>query len=211
MEIHPPIGSIHSSKEFMLHLLTITVGVLIALGLESVVEHRHNRHLVSEASSNLEKEIRHNREGLKEVIRHMEQSQGQLKAILDVVRKVEADRDAKTGEPPLDVTITSLRSTAWSTAAGSGALGHMDYEKLEHYTGIYELQKEFMIVQQKAVDSMLELESWGVLLHGDHKRISDEQCVEAERAVGRSLAATGTALHVGKVLDAEYAGFLGGK
>lgn len=37
MEVHPPHKPIHSVKEFMVHLLAITIGLLIALGLEASV------------------------------------------------------------------------------------------------------------------------------------------------------------------------------
>jgi hypothetical protein len=211
MEIHPPSGPIHSFKDFLLHLLTITIGVLIALGLDGFVERRHHKHLVHEATSNLTMEIRKNREALESGIKRMEITQAQLLAALGAVRKLLSDRGANTGDLSMSVSIIALRSTAWSTAAGTGALGHMKYGDLERYTRIYDLQQQFMAVHQRALDSMLELESWGVLLQGDRKRVSDAQGVDAERAVGRALAATRTAEDVGKALDAGYAGFLGGK
>jgi len=38
MDVHPVHGSIHSVRDFFRHLLTITIGILIALGLEGIVE-----------------------------------------------------------------------------------------------------------------------------------------------------------------------------
>jgi hypothetical protein len=38
VEIHPPHGSIHSFKDFVVQLATITAGVLIALSFEGVLE-----------------------------------------------------------------------------------------------------------------------------------------------------------------------------
>jgi hypothetical protein len=49
MGIHPPEGPIHSIKDFLLALTTITAGVLIALSLEGFIEWNHNRRLVREA------------------------------------------------------------------------------------------------------------------------------------------------------------------
>ncbi len=45
MDVHAPHKPIHSIKEFLVHLLAITIGLLIALGLESSVEWVHHRHL----------------------------------------------------------------------------------------------------------------------------------------------------------------------
>lgn len=53
MEVHPPHSPIHSVKEFMVHLLAITIGLLIALGLEASVEWLHHRSLVREARENM--------------------------------------------------------------------------------------------------------------------------------------------------------------
>ena len=58
---------------------------------------------------------------------------------------------------------------------------------------------------------MRELESYGPLLQGSYRRISDEQGIDAERAVGWAQAATRIAQDVGKARGAEYGAFLGGK
>ncbi|MEI6466236.1 MAG: hypothetical protein WCQ89_16035 [Verrucomicrobiota bacterium] len=50
-EVHPPGGSVHTWKDFLVHIVTITVGLLIAVGIEQTVEyfhHRHQRHLLEE-------------------------------------------------------------------------------------------------------------------------------------------------------------------
>ena len=39
LDVHPPHEKMHGFKDFLLHLLTITIGLLIALGLEGCVEH----------------------------------------------------------------------------------------------------------------------------------------------------------------------------
>jgi hypothetical protein len=62
MEIHAPEGPIHSVRHFLIHLLTITVGILIALSLEGLNEWRHHRNLVHEAQSNLANELHDNLE-----------------------------------------------------------------------------------------------------------------------------------------------------
>ena len=38
MEIHAPIGKVVSIKEFATHILIVTIGILIALGLEGIRE-----------------------------------------------------------------------------------------------------------------------------------------------------------------------------
>ncbi len=38
LDVHPPHQPVHGWRDFLIHLLTITVGLLIALGLEAVAE-----------------------------------------------------------------------------------------------------------------------------------------------------------------------------
>jgi hypothetical protein len=60
MDVHPPHQPIRSWKDFLLHLLTITIGLFIALTLEASIESIHHRHLVREAHRNLRQEIQAN-------------------------------------------------------------------------------------------------------------------------------------------------------
>jgi hypothetical protein len=84
MEIHPPTKPIRSVKEFLLHLLTITIGVSIALSLDGIVEARHHRRLLHEARASLQMEIRANRDGLESAMKDVAITQEQLKKILSV-------------------------------------------------------------------------------------------------------------------------------
>ena len=53
LDVHAPHDKMHGFKDFLLHLATITIGLLIALSLEGCVEWRHHRHLVQEAEEGL--------------------------------------------------------------------------------------------------------------------------------------------------------------
>jgi hypothetical protein len=54
MEIHPPHQAIQSWREFLLHMTTIVLGILIAIGLEQAVGWVHHR----QERSQLQKELR---------------------------------------------------------------------------------------------------------------------------------------------------------
>src|ERR1017187_917972 len=68
LDIHLPHKSIRGFSEFLLHLFTITVGLLIAVQIESFVEWRHHLHLAEEARMALRVEIENN---LKELKKHL--------------------------------------------------------------------------------------------------------------------------------------------
>ena len=60
MEVHPPHHAIGSWREFFVHMATIVLGLLIALGLEQVAEGLHNRHLRHELQENMRAEAERN-------------------------------------------------------------------------------------------------------------------------------------------------------
>ena len=51
LDVHPPEHGIYGVRDFFLHLLTISVGLLIALGLEASVEAIHHRHERNESQA----------------------------------------------------------------------------------------------------------------------------------------------------------------
>jgi hypothetical protein len=69
LDVHPPHHPAHTWRDFFIHIATITVGLLIAIGLEQMVEAIHHRHqrrqlhedLVAEAETNrqvIERDLR---------------------------------------------------------------------------------------------------------------------------------------------------------
>ncbi len=60
MDVHPPDHPIHTWKDFFIHIATIVVGLLIAVGLEQTVELFHHRHQVAETREALHVEREQN-------------------------------------------------------------------------------------------------------------------------------------------------------
>jgi len=61
LDVHLPHKSLHGWRDFFVHLATITIGLLIALGLKSTAEWMHHRHEVSETHEALQRELQVNR------------------------------------------------------------------------------------------------------------------------------------------------------
>lgn len=56
MEVHPPEHGIHTWRDFFVHMGTICLGLLIAIGLEQTVEWVHRRHEAAELREELQRE-----------------------------------------------------------------------------------------------------------------------------------------------------------
>jgi len=75
-------------KDFFLHLLTITVGLLIALGLENAAEAFHHRHQREQAEQTIRQELRENQEQLAQSQKTV---QDEVKAMLAVLAYLRAE------------------------------------------------------------------------------------------------------------------------
>ena len=206
MEIHAPKPP-HSLKAFLLELLTITVGILIALSLEGVVQWVHNRTLVHEAEANLVTEVAENQRELKTTLEALNTTQKQLTHMLDLIHDLQVNRKkASALNLSINWTLAELHSTSWNTAASTGALAHMSYPEVKGYTRIYDLQQRFQDLQSRGFESAVAVYGVTALLSKDPGKISDAQLDEAERVTGTALAAASGMRDVGRALAADYAG-----
>lgn len=147
MEIQPPSGSIHSFKEFLIHISMVVLGILIALGIEQVREHFHEKHLVQDARANFRAEIEEQRESLKEHLAIWERDRTLL------TRLLLADSDHSWPAPDLHTLALQwqfLETGGWDAAAATQAFSYMDYSEVQTYSRIYASQKIFNDFEEKA-------------------------------------------------------------
>ena len=144
MDIHPPEKSIHTWKDFLLHLLTITIGLFIALTLEAAVESMHHRHLVREARENLRSEIENNHQLYAKNARELQLNRIQLAHDLDQLRELRNGK--QLSDPKLSWTLdwNGYGDAAWKTAKESGAVPYMDSRPISDYTWLYDQQAYVM-------------------------------------------------------------------
>ena len=56
LDVHPPHAPTHTWKDFFIHIATIVIGLIIAVGLEQAVEALHNRHLREDLREQLDEQ-----------------------------------------------------------------------------------------------------------------------------------------------------------
>jgi hypothetical protein len=165
MDVHPPHEPIHSARDFFLHLFTITIGLLIALGLEAAAEHIHNNHLLHTAESNLRAELHDNRSLLAADERNLDITQHQIESGIATLNAIKSHQTPNL-DPDVHWTWNSPQSAAWDTARDNGALALMSYDDAESYAVIYGQQKA---VGDQAALYVRDIYNIGAPLHGDLK------------------------------------------
>lgn len=177
LDVHPPHKAIHGTGEFFLHLFTITVGLLIAVGIEGAVERHEHRKLAAEAAETMTAEIRKNQSNIADAIRGIEKHQASVNKNIATLQKVQ---DNPGGPEAANVSIdagfstTGLEHTAWRTAQATSALSYMPYEEAQQFSGIYEAAQAFEAAQDKSQED--EAQFLGLLRkhHISKGRISKE-------------------------------------
>ena len=159
-DIHLPHKSIHGIQEFFLHLFTITVGLLIAVQIESFVEWRHHVHLAEEARAALRTEIEQNLKDLKGAQSGLKAWRSSNEADLAAMRRIQEhpdDSDAQHTNLTVNASGISLEDTAWRTAQSTGALAYMPYEEAERYSHIYQAQATLLAMEDKPLEAAAQI------------------------------------------------------
>jgi hypothetical protein len=205
VEVHPPHGSIRSVKDFMLHLLAITIGLLIALGLEASVEWMHHRHLVREARENIAQEVRDNQQSLAKEMSALPNEKMQLEALLRVVSDRQNGRATRPSEN-LVWNVTRLSDSSWNTAFSTGAVAHMNYEEVRRYSQLYALQQMFNATMDRYLESRRDMYAFLTRMDLPDKPSSAE--FESGKRVITSGIMTGQFLReIGQALSDGYGKF----
>jgi hypothetical protein len=173
LDVHLPHGKIKGVSEFLIHLFTITVGLLIAVQIESFVEWRHHLHLASEARTDLRVEIENNLKDLKENQPEIKMCRQKIDTDLAILlpiqdnRKVPKDQLSKFGVSTRGVAPPD---TAWKTAQTTGALSYMPYEEATQYANIYQTQSALIAMEEKPSENLATLMGLMAKYHLDPKQ-----------------------------------------
>jgi hypothetical protein len=149
MEIHAPDHPITGWKDTVKHLAIITAGVLIALALEGIVAWADHRLLVREAVANLTSEIRANRKELDGMFAAIDKEQKELEHADHVAQLLIGGTPPKMIEMRLHSNAAELKNAAVTTGQITGAFGYMEYSQVRRYADVYDLQAQFMRVQER--------------------------------------------------------------
>jgi hypothetical protein len=156
IEVHPPNEPVHSWRDFFLHLVTITIGLVIALSLEGLVEWRHHKELVHEAQASLQVEIEANARELQKALKDVDAEQKQLAEDVVILQKIiDNPKTSNLETPKIDIHIPAFDDVSWQTAKATGALAYMPYGEAHRYSDIYKQQDEVDVAEHQAVNDVV--------------------------------------------------------
>ena len=203
LDVHPPHGKMHGIRDFLLHLFTITVGLLIALALEGCAERWHQRELRKEADVNLRQEIRDNMKEIAEIRAEIAKEDTSLQSALAFLDARKENKKYDIHAISLSFSIGDLRDASWRTASATGALSYMEYPQVQRYASVYQLQDKFDGLQAQTLNDFLQLQSYVVSGFNPDKMTPQDSTVAAVD-VRRAFARLKALDTIGNALNKSY-------
>ncbi len=138
LDVHAPHETIRGWKSFFIHIATITIGLLIAIGLEQTVVHIHHLRQLDESRRELKTEAGQNRRQLDTNRAAMQQLSAQLDENMATLRAAQASHAAVGRNLKYEPRYAWPLDGSWQVARQNGSLGLMPHEEIRHYTYVYE-------------------------------------------------------------------------
>jgi hypothetical protein len=157
LDVHAPEHGIQGVRDFLMHLLTITVGLFIALSLENAAEAIHHRHQREEAETQIREEMQTN---LAKIRDSAPQVFAERAGMMKVLQTLEARAQGDAGTLQQGDFVfheAPIQDAAWRTAASTGVLSYMDYAEVERFSEAYKEQELLQTMEEKALDDYLQL------------------------------------------------------
>ncbi len=151
MEVHAPHHPLNTWREFWIHLGTITVGLLIALGLEQTAEYAHRVHEKHALQRELHDEGEHNEEALRMDFARMAALKNSLVSWHRGVDEAIAKGGGLSGSPNLNTTTGTVplpSQAMWDSAKASGRVALLSDEQTAVYAFLYQ-QEDRLKAQER--------------------------------------------------------------
>jgi hypothetical protein len=134
LDVHPPHHPTHTWRDFFIHIATIVVGLIIAVGLEQAVEYVHHRNEIIETREALRLERDQNRTRMAEYVANFRWESAVLKNDMLVLISLQQHPGTPAGKLP-GVLVWSMRRAqfahaAWDTAQQAGVLALMPHDEV---------------------------------------------------------------------------------
>jgi len=149
LDVHPPHAPTHTWRDFFIHIATIVIGLIIAVGLEQTVELFHHHHQLQKAREELREEMDSNRRGAATQLACVHQVQDELNADMALLLAHRATNQPLTAKLNFDWSFHRSRSAAWNTNKQSGALDLMPHPELAHYDYTFTVAQVVMDSSEK--------------------------------------------------------------
>ena len=161
LDVHPPHHAANTWRDFFIHIATIVVGLLIAVGLEQSVEWMHHRHQRHEVQEELRAEAEQNIATIETDNRLDLPDFRYTEAVLARLRNAKAEAGSiSIILPPIDDDPGNYHAPSravWSTAKADGTAGLLGPEEEQLYSRLDFVAERASDANQKSDEAANQL------------------------------------------------------
>jgi hypothetical protein len=137
LDVHPPHEAAHTWKDFFLHIATIVVGLLIAIGLEQTVEAIHHHQQRRELRESLLVDARDAVRDTSDVHAYADSNLQWLSLRIDQVRQAIATGQPVAPSPPESgLNFSAPDDPAWKAARSTDLTELLTEEEIKMYNDV---------------------------------------------------------------------------
>lgn len=156
LDVHAPHESVHTFKDFLIHIVTIVIGLLIAIGLEQAVEYIHHRHQIADTREALRIERQQNIAEFGRATTRFASRTTLLQHNLDVLVSIQKAHGSlpPSVHDPLNWHTTeylSFNRAAWKTAQQSNVTELMPQDEVRSADRLYDRLDELRSDSQQSI------------------------------------------------------------
>ena len=155
MDIHAPEHPIHTWREFGLHIAVVTVGILIAIGLEGVRESLVTHHLLRETRESFHDETSVELDYMSRELPRVVAGDRTLQALVGQMPELGRSHPEQVTAALKNVSNPNyfFSTNAWQAALSTGSLAHMRPEEVSAYASCARASTIYSDWQQKTLEA----------------------------------------------------------
>ncbi len=140
--------------DFVLELVAVFAGVLLALSLGGVLDWWKTRSLVQQARDTLALEVETNRDALASMLDGLPDRRQKIEVVIQFVDDVLEQGGSDISDLELSFAVPPLASSGFETAERTGALAEMGFDEVRQLATIYSTQELLTERQRRYIDSI---------------------------------------------------------
>jgi len=169
------------------NIFLVAIMALLIAGLISGVMAMRQRHVRIAAEEGLRREIRENNDGIQEMRAAIPTEIKNVSGTVALLEQREAGHAVDGPQVKIGLAVMSLTNANWQAASVTGAIGTIDYDRVERFAGAYFEQARLAQLQTSTLESMMSLSSY--VGHGEKLQSMSPEEARAAEIQAQSLLA----------------------
>ena len=190
LDVHAVHGPVSGWRDFLVHILIVAIGLLLALGLGQTVEFFHHRYQVLETRHALQQERVENRQTFAAQTRGWRWWIAEVKNNLIVFQYLQqhpgTPREKLPGVLVWHVRALAFSSAVWEAAQQSGVIALMPRDEIEDANSLYQFLRRVFDIAYDASVATVDAQAYE-LIDPDPTHLSPEQVASEIRLLQVAL------------------------